>query len=118
MRVLFLNLLSKYLWEHGIHGCLNGRSEFSIGTSVHHLTLAKRGSSVDHFISRCEVYIATVADILESVRNSFGYEHRLSSSNRWTERAYDTDFEGLHVSLDEIKVDKTLRFVEEPVEIM
>ncbi|GJU59621.1 hypothetical protein Tco_1237387 [Tanacetum coccineum] len=26
--------------------------------------------------------------------------------------------EGLHVSLDEIKVDKTLRFVEEPVEIM
>ncbi|GJR03749.1 hypothetical protein Tco_0526733 [Tanacetum coccineum] len=28
--VFFANLLAN-LWEHGIHGCLNGRSEFSIG---------------------------------------------------------------------------------------
>ncbi|GJV00115.1 hypothetical protein Tco_1329385 [Tanacetum coccineum] len=53
-------------------------------------------------------------------RDEVGYEYGLSSPNGWSkvkleEILADASF---HVPLDEIKVDKTLCFVEEPVEIM
>ncbi|GKA79654.1 putative reverse transcriptase domain-containing protein [Tanacetum coccineum] len=112
------------------------------------------------------VYIAILANVTESFRDTIGYEYGLSSLDGWTNpelveettdkvvlikeklkvardrqksyadnRLKPLEFElhesfhvsnlkkyladaNLHVPLDEIKVNKTLRFVEEPVEIM
>ncbi|GJV56944.1 hypothetical protein Tco_1457949 [Tanacetum coccineum] len=75
----------------------------------------------------------------ESVRDAIGFEYCLASSSGWTKvkvKSVLRNYSGvhdyiygvkptkclanasLHMPLDEIKVDKTLRFVEEPVEIM
>ncbi|GJY85976.1 hypothetical protein Tco_0500002 [Tanacetum coccineum] len=78
--------------------------------------------------STWKIYFAVLADIAECLRNAFGYEYGLSSLNGWTkrsafwkERQVSTECTAsvnLHVPLEEIKVDKTLCFVEEPVVIM
>ncbi|GJW98989.1 hypothetical protein Tco_0180797 [Tanacetum coccineum] len=107
---------------------------------------------------RWMIYLVVLADAVESVRDTIGFEYCLASSSGWTNliglqlvqemtdkvvvikeklqakkdhqksyadnRRKPLEFENcladasLHVPLDEIKVDKTLRFVEEPVEIM
>ncbi|GKD61739.1 hypothetical protein Tco_1299248 [Tanacetum coccineum] len=62
--------------------------------------------------------------VQKGIRDEIGYDMAYSSpKRRWTkDKAYDSDLEDMlwafNVPLDEIKVDKTLRFVEEPVEIM
>nr|GEX40095.1 putative reverse transcriptase domain-containing protein [Tanacetum cinerariifolium] len=64
-------------------------------------------------------------NITESLRDAFGYECGSSSSDEWTKVgpvAYrlrlPKELSSMYVPLDEIKVDKNLHFVEEPVEIM
>nr|GEW39925.1 putative reverse transcriptase domain-containing protein [Tanacetum cinerariifolium] len=64
-------------------------------------------------------------NITESLRDAFGYECGSSSSDGLTKVslvAYrlrlPEELSSVHVPLDEIKVDKTLRFVEEPIEII
>ncbi|GJY81443.1 hypothetical protein Tco_0494194 [Tanacetum coccineum] len=75
---------------------------------------------------RWMIYPVVLADAAESVRDAIGFEYCLASSNGWTNircalfealygRKPDANF---HVPLNEIKIDKTLHFVEEPVEIM
>ncbi|GKA18689.1 hypothetical protein Tco_0698604 [Tanacetum coccineum] len=77
-----------------------------------------------------------LADAAESVRDAIGFEYCLASSSGWTKLRLPEELNSvhdtfhvsnlkkcladanLHVPLDEIRVDKTLRFVEEPVEIM
>ncbi|GJR94173.1 hypothetical protein Tco_0266347 [Tanacetum coccineum] len=72
----------------------------------------------------------------ESVRDSIRFEYSLASSSGWIKLRLPEELNSvhdtfhvsnlkkcladasLHVPLDEIKVNKTLRFVEEPVEIM
>ncbi|GJU58863.1 hypothetical protein Tco_1236629 [Tanacetum coccineum] len=92
---------------------------------------------------RWMIYLVVLADATESVRDAIGFEYCLASSSGWTKRK-SLEFEvgdrvllrvspwkgvvcfgkndklapSLHVPLDEIKVDKTLRFVEELIEIM
>ncbi|GJY29442.1 putative reverse transcriptase domain-containing protein [Tanacetum coccineum] len=88
-------------------------------------------------------YLVVLADIEEGVREAIGFGYCLASSNGWTKigpvayrlrfleeliGVHDTFYvsnlkkclrnANLHVPLNEIKIDKTLRFVEEPVEIM
>ncbi|GJT80813.1 hypothetical protein Tco_1055155 [Tanacetum coccineum] len=63
-------------------------------------------------------FLVVLADAAECVRDAIGFESTCIS--RWmvkSERKCLADA-SLHVPLDEIKVDKTLRFVEKPVEIM
>nr|GEV26793.1 hypothetical protein [Tanacetum cinerariifolium] len=90
-----------------------------------------------------QIYFAVLEDMAESLRDAIGYEYGLSSLDGWTKASpvayrlrlpeelssvHDTFHvsnlkkcladANLHVPLYEIKVDKTFRFVEEPVEIM
>ncbi|GJU23776.1 ribonuclease H-like domain-containing protein [Tanacetum coccineum] len=103
-------------------------------------------SGVDHLRLRWEIYFVVLADAAESVRDAIGFEYYLTSSSGWTKKFRSpvlwvkigesslielelvqettdkvvlclTDA-NLHVPLNEIKVNKTLRFVEEPIEIM
>ncbi|GKD36576.1 putative reverse transcriptase domain-containing protein [Tanacetum coccineum] len=100
-----------------------------------HASSSKAWSSgVDHLRLCWKIYFAILVDVGESIRNATRYEYGLSSSNRWTkspilwakigeirligpELEYWTDV-NMHVPLEEIKVHKTLHFVEEPVEII
>ncbi|GJU03836.1 ribonuclease H-like domain-containing protein [Tanacetum coccineum] len=81
---------------------------------------------------RWMIYLVVLADAAESVRDEIRFEigpvaYRLRLSEELS-GVHDTFHvsnlkkcladASLHVPLDEIKVDKTLRFVEEPVEIM
>ncbi|GJW55120.1 hypothetical protein Tco_0099205 [Tanacetum coccineum] len=83
-------------------------------------------SGDDQLKLRWMIYLVVLEDAAESV-DAIIFEYCLSSSDRWA-NVHDTfhvsNLEkcladaNLHVPLDEIKVDKTLRFVEEHVEIM
>ncbi|GKB89827.1 hypothetical protein Tco_0962099 [Tanacetum coccineum] len=100
---------------------------------------------VDNLSSWWKIYFAILANIAKGLRDAIGYKYGLSSSNGWEKvevgdkvmlevsswkdvvhfgkkemlapRYYLADT-NLHVHLEEIKVDKTLRFAEEPVEII
>ncbi|GJU32166.1 hypothetical protein Tco_1175755 [Tanacetum coccineum] len=101
---------------------------------------------VDHLRSWRKIYFAILANIAKGLRDTIGYEYGLSSSNGWAKvevgdkvmlevsswkevvhfgkkemlaprYKYLADT-NLHMQLEKIKVDKTLRFVEEPVEII
>ncbi|GJV52901.1 uncharacterized mitochondrial protein-like protein [Tanacetum coccineum] len=63
-----------------------------------------------------KIYFATLVDIAEGIENTAKTCVRLIILKR-TEKKYLADT-NLHVHLKEIKVDKTLRFVEEPIEII
>ncbi|GKA34317.1 hypothetical protein Tco_0720746 [Tanacetum coccineum] len=78
---------------------------------------------------RWMIYLVVLADVTESVEDVIGFDYHLSiwcapfealhgrkcrSPVLWVEIGEINA--SLHVPLDEIKVDKTLRFVEEPVE--
>ncbi|GJY96599.1 hypothetical protein Tco_0513509 [Tanacetum coccineum] len=92
---------------------------------------------------RWMIYLVVLADAAESVRDTIGFEYCLASSSGWTKigpvayqlrlpdelsSVHDTFHvlnlkkcladENLHVPLNEIKIDKTLHFVEELIEIM
>ncbi|GJR29812.1 hypothetical protein Tco_1106044 [Tanacetum coccineum] len=92
-------------------------------------------SGEDQLRLRWMIYLVVLADAAESVRDTIGFEYCLASSSGWTKLRLPEELScvhdtfhvsnlekkcladaSLHVSLDEIKVDKTLRFVEEPVE--
>nr|GEX16940.1 putative reverse transcriptase domain-containing protein [Tanacetum cinerariifolium] len=86
--------------------------------------------------SRWAFYFTLLANGAKSIRDKIRFEYCLSSSNGWTKLRLPEELNSvhdtfhllnlkkclgdanLHVPLDEIKVDKTLCFVEEPVEIM
>ncbi|GJR36146.1 putative reverse transcriptase domain-containing protein [Tanacetum coccineum] len=82
---------------------------------------------IDEIVARHGVPVLIISDrdgrftsrCWQTVQKAFegqgGYEFGLSSPNYGQKMLADAS---LHVPLDEIKVDKTLRFVEEPVEIM
>ncbi|GJU53195.1 hypothetical protein Tco_1226909 [Tanacetum coccineum] len=73
-------------------------------------------SSDDQLRLRWMIYLVVLTDVAESVRDAIGFEYCLASSSGWTKSVgWDANF---HVPLDEIRVDKTLCFVKEPVEIM
>ncbi|GJT26942.1 ribonuclease H-like domain-containing protein [Tanacetum coccineum] len=90
----------------------------------------------DQLRLRWMIYVVVLADAAESVRDVIGFEYCLASSSRWTKLRLPKELNSvhdtfhvsnlkkcladanLHLSLNEIKIDKTLRFVEEPVEIM
>ncbi|GJV41164.1 hypothetical protein Tco_1419604 [Tanacetum coccineum] len=92
-------------------------------------------SSEDKLRLRWMIYLVVLVDVAESVRDTIGFEYCLASSSGWTKLRLPKELScvhdtfhvsnlekkcladaSLHVSLDEIKVDKTLRFVKEPVE--
>ncbi|GJX68564.1 hypothetical protein Tco_0304291 [Tanacetum coccineum] len=98
-------------------------------------------SSGDQLRLRWMIYLVVLADVIESIRDAIGFEYCLASLSggqvpvrigfRLPEdlnSVHDTFHvsnlkkcladANLHVLLNEIKIDKTLRFVEEPVEIM
>ncbi|GJZ76690.1 hypothetical protein Tco_0641362 [Tanacetum coccineum] len=89
------------------------------------------------------IYLVVLADAAESVRDTIGFEYCLASSSGWTKigpvayrlrlpeelsSVHDTFHvsnlkkcltdANFHAPLNEIKIDKTLHFVEELVEIM
>ncbi|GJR50764.1 hypothetical protein Tco_1401285 [Tanacetum coccineum] len=67
---------------------------------------------------RWTIYLVLLADAAERVRDAIGFEYCLASSSGWTKVKKNLPDINLHVHLEEIKVDKTLCFVEEPVEII
>ncbi|GKB53907.1 hypothetical protein Tco_0904660 [Tanacetum coccineum] len=98
---------------------------------------SKEWNSVyDQLRLRRMIYLVVLADIAESVRDVIGFEYCLASLSGWTKLRLPEELNSvhdtfhvsnlkkcladasLHVPLEEIKVNKTLRFVEEPVEIM
>ncbi|GJQ97322.1 hypothetical protein Tco_0008461 [Tanacetum coccineum] len=105
----------------------------TIQSGVKEMILAAQNNSKewnsgdDQLRLRWMIYLVVLADAVESVRDAIGFEYCLASSSGWTKLASAAICKNggvtladanLHVPLDEIKVDKTLRFVEEPVEIM
>ncbi|GJW84840.1 hypothetical protein Tco_0157985 [Tanacetum coccineum] len=93
-------------------------------------------SGNDQLRLRWMIYLVVLADPAGSVRDAIRFEYCLASLNGWTKLRLPEELNSvhdtfhvsnlkkcladanLHVLLDEIKVDKTLRFVEEPIEIM
>ncbi|GJW67862.1 hypothetical protein Tco_0122286 [Tanacetum coccineum] len=84
-------------------------------------------SGDDQLRLRWMIYLVVLADAAESVRDTIGFEYCLASSSGWTNSMHHIPrdkFEevfadaNLHVPLNEIKIDKTLHFVEELMEIM
>ncbi|GJW33830.1 hypothetical protein Tco_0053862 [Tanacetum coccineum] len=71
---------------------------------------------VDHLISWWKTYFAALVGIAEGIENT-AKTCILLIILKQTDKKYLADT-NLHVHLEEIKVDKTLRFVEEPVEII
>ncbi|GJV02316.1 hypothetical protein Tco_1335885 [Tanacetum coccineum] len=67
-------------------------------------------------ISWWKIYFEALVDIAEGIENTAKTCVRLTTLKR-IDKKYLADT-NLHVHLEEIKVDKTLRFVEEPVEII
>ncbi|GJT99257.1 hypothetical protein Tco_1094775 [Tanacetum coccineum] len=64
-----------------------------------------------------EVLLRGLVDIAEALGTQLNMRYDLSSSNGTEANKYLANT-NLHVHLEEIKVDNTLRFVEEPVEII
>ncbi|GKA19044.1 putative reverse transcriptase domain-containing protein [Tanacetum coccineum] len=101
-----------------------------------HASSKEWNSGDDQLRLRWIIYLMVLVDTAESVRDAIGFEYCLASSSGWTKLRLPKELKSvhdtfhvsnlkkcladasLHVSLDEIKVEKTLRFVEEPVEIM
>ncbi|GJY39156.1 putative reverse transcriptase domain-containing protein [Tanacetum coccineum] len=98
-------------------------------------------SGDDQLRLRWMIYLMVWADAAESIRDTIGFEYYLASSSGWTKSPViwaeigDSSLTGpelvldttdkkcladanLHVPLNEIKIDKTLRFVEELIDIM
>ncbi|GJU29951.1 hypothetical protein Tco_1173540 [Tanacetum coccineum] len=101
---------------------------------------------VDHLRSWWKIYFTVLVDIAEGIGNTAKHAYNLSSSNGrikvevgdevmlevsfWKDVVHFGKKDmlaprykcladaNLHVPLDEIKIDKTLRFIEEPLEIM
>ncbi|GKB35336.1 hypothetical protein Tco_0880278 [Tanacetum coccineum] len=93
-------------------------------------------SGDDQLSLRWMIYLVALADAAESIRDAIGFEYYLSSSEGWTKLRLPEELSSvhdtfhvsnlkkcladanLHMRLKEIKVDKTLCFIKELVEIM
>ncbi|GJW28303.1 putative reverse transcriptase domain-containing protein [Tanacetum coccineum] len=119
------------------HGLELSAVVFTLKIWKHVLVTSSKAWSayVDHLRSWWKIYFAVLVDIAEGIGNTdkhvvevgdevmlevsfwkdvvhFGKKDMLAPRYKFLANA------NLHVLLDEIKIDKTLRFVEEPVEIM
>ncbi|GJV70242.1 putative reverse transcriptase domain-containing protein [Tanacetum coccineum] len=98
------------------------RVEKDIATYVSNYRICLRDNSKkwnsgdDQLILRWMIYLVVLADAAESVRDAIGFECCLASSSGWIKVFSGITY--LHSALEEIKVDKTLCFVEKPVEII
>nr|GEU81406.1 putative reverse transcriptase domain-containing protein [Tanacetum cinerariifolium] len=109
-RIKGLSIVKKGL---KVRSCWNLKDPKSKDLSIH---FGKKGKLAPRYVGPFKIleridpiaYMLRLPDKLNSVHDTFHVstlKRRLAGAN-------------LHVPLDEIKVDKTLRFVEEPVEIM
>ncbi|GKB94981.1 hypothetical protein Tco_0981118 [Tanacetum coccineum] len=116
------------------------RVEKDVATYVSNYNIEEWNSGVDKLILRWMIYLVVLADAAESVRDAIGFEYCLASSSGWTNircalfealygRKYrlpvlwaeigESSLTGLElVQETPDKVDKTLHFIEEPVEII
>ncbi|GJT66639.1 putative reverse transcriptase domain-containing protein, partial [Tanacetum coccineum] len=115
----------KTIWFRSADGKEKETRLVTLGLNLDYMVEVEWNSGDDQLRLRWMIYLVVLADAAESVRDAIGFEYCLASSSGWTKSPVlwaeigESSLTGLELVQETTdKVDKTLHFVEEPVEII